>query len=250
MSSLQSEKLTDQRMLPGYAAGHDGRDGSNRVLRARAPGERTTGVHRNLTFPARLGVSRSGILVMPHQLRRMIMETRAQAMSSMPRREPWNKDKLIGQKPPLRPKHVWSIRTRLQMEGRTRDLAMFNLTIDSKLRGCDVVALRVEDVAPSGYAVDRATVRQKKTGRPVRFELTEQTRQAVDDYIKAVGKKPGESVHWPWRSQPLHDDPAICAARLELDSNDWPQPALFRHAPPSTYQSDTHLPSNRQLIPS
>jgi integrase len=78
------------------------------------------------------------------------------------------------------------------MEGRTRDLAMFNLAIDSKLRGCDVVALRVEDVAPSGYAVDGATVRQKKTGRPVRFELTEQTRQAVDDYIKAAGKKPGE----------------------------------------------------------
>jgi integrase len=82
--------------------------------------------------------------------------------------------------------------TRRQMDGLTRDLAMFNLAIDSKLRGCDVVALRVEDVAPSGYAVDRATVRQKKTGRPVRFELTEQTRQAVDDYIKAAGKKPGE----------------------------------------------------------
>jgi len=71
-------------------------------------------------------------------------------------------------------------------------LAMFNLAIDSKLRGCDVVALRVEDVAPSGYAIDRATVRQKKTGRPVRFELTEQARQAVDDYIKAAGKKPSE----------------------------------------------------------
>ena len=69
---------------------------------------------------------------------------------------------------------------------------MFNLAIDSKLRGCDVVAIRVEDVAPSGYAVDRATVRQRKTGRPVRFELTEQTRQALDDYIKAAGKKPGE----------------------------------------------------------
>jgi integrase len=69
---------------------------------------------------------------------------------------------------------------------------MFNLAIDSKLRGCDVVALRVEDVAPIRYAVDRATVRQKKTGRPVRFELTEHTRQAVDDYIKAAGKKPGE----------------------------------------------------------
>ena len=69
---------------------------------------------------------------------------------------------------------------------------MFNLAIDSKLRGSDVVALKVEDVAPSGYSIDRATVRQKKTGQPVRFELTEQTRQAVDDYLRASGKKPGE----------------------------------------------------------
>jgi len=67
------------------------------------------------------------------------------------------------------------------VESRARDLAMFNLAIDSKLRGCDVVALKVEDIAPNGYAVDRATVRQKKTGQPVRFELTEQTRQAVDE---------------------------------------------------------------------
>jgi integrase len=100
--------------------------------------------------------------------------------------------KLIGAKPQLRPKHVWSIRTKLQVEGRTRDLAMFNLAIDSKLRGCDVVALKVDDVAPSGYAVDRAKVRQKKTGQPVRFELTEQTRQAVDDYVRSAAKKPGE----------------------------------------------------------
>lgn len=107
-------------------------------------------------------------------------------------RTPWNKGKLIGAKPPLRPKHVWSIRTRLMVEGRTRDLAMFNLAIDSKLRGCDVVALKVEDVAPNGYAIDRATVRQRKTGRPVKFELTDQTRQAVDDYLRAAGKKPGE----------------------------------------------------------
>ena len=108
------------------------------------------------------------------------------------RRAPWNKGKLIGAKPPLRPKHVWSIRTKLQIENRMRDLAMFNLAIDSKLRGCDVVALKVEDVAPSGYAVDRAMVRQKKTGQPIRFELTEQTRQAVDDYVRAATKKPGE----------------------------------------------------------
>lgn len=109
-----------------------------------------------------------------------------------PKRIPWNKGQLTGAKPPLRQKHVWAIRTKLQMEQRVRDLAMFNLAIDSKLRGCDVVALRVEDVARNGYSVDRATVRQKKTGRPVRFELTEQTRQAVDAYLKAAGKKPGE----------------------------------------------------------
>jgi integrase len=107
-------------------------------------------------------------------------------------RTPWNKGKLIGAKPPLRPRHVWSIRTRLMLEGRTRDLAMFNVAIDSKLRGCDVVALKVEDVAPNGYTIDRATVRQKKTGRPVKFELTDLTRQAVDDFLRVADKKPGE----------------------------------------------------------
>src|ERR1700750_75864 len=112
--------------------------------------------------------------------------------ASPARRTPWNKGKLIGARPPLRPSQVWAIRTRLMVEGRTRDLAMFNLAIDSKLRGCDVVALKVEDVAPNGYAIDRATVRQKKTGRPVKFELTDQTRQAVDDYLKTAGKKSGD----------------------------------------------------------
>ena len=120
------------------------------------------------------------------------MLDRENSSATMSRRVPWNKGKLIGPKPPLRPKHVWSIRTKLQIEGRMRDLAMFNLAIDSKLRGCDLVAIKVEDVAPSGYAVDRATVRQKKTGQPVRFELTEQTRQAVNDYLRAAPKKPGE----------------------------------------------------------
>src|SRR5882757_5783144 len=114
------------------------------------------------------------------------------AIVTSAKRTPWNKGKLTGAKPPLRPKHVWSIRTKLQIEGRLRDLAMFNLAIDSKLRGCDVVAIKVEDVAAGGHTADRATVRQKKTGHPVRFELTEQTRQAVNDYLKAANKKPGE----------------------------------------------------------
>ena len=114
--------------------------------------------------------------------------------SAGPARPAWNKGKLPGPEPPLRLGHVWSIRARLQLERRTRDLALFNLAIDSKLRGCDLVALRVDDVAPNGYAVDRATVRQRKTGRPVRFELTDVTRQAVDDYLRESGLTSGQSL--------------------------------------------------------
>jgi integrase len=105
---------------------------------------------------------------------------------------PWNKGKCIGPKPPLQPRHVWAIRTRLQLAGRIRDLTLFNVAVDSKLRGCDVVSLKVEDVAPHGYAIDRATVRQQKTSRAVKFEITEQTRQAIDAYLNATGKKPGD----------------------------------------------------------
>jgi integrase len=119
-------------------------------------------------------------------------DNHASAAETPARRLPWNKGKLVGAKPPLRPSHVWSIRTKLQMEGLQRDLALFNLAIDSKLRGCDVVAVRVDDVAPNGYALDRSTVRQKKTGRPVRFELTDQTRQAIEEYLRLTGLKPGQ----------------------------------------------------------
>src|SRR5262249_53666957 len=94
-----------------------------------------------------------------------------------------------GPKPPLRTKNVWSIRTRLQVEGRVRDLAMFNFAIDSKLRGCDVVRVKTEDIAPYGRSLDRVTVRQKKTGQPVRFELTEQTRQSIDEYISGTRRR-------------------------------------------------------------
>ena len=107
---------------------------------------------------------------------------------------PWNRGKLTGQKPPLLPKHVWAIRTQLQLTGRIRDLALFNLAIDSKLRGCDLVALRIEDVAPHGYALDRATVRQKKTGRPVKFELTDHTRASVDEHLRYKHRKHGEHL--------------------------------------------------------
>ena len=116
-------------------------------------------------------------------------------------RPAWNKGKMPGLKPPLQPGHVWAIRAKLQLEKRTRDLAMFNLAIDSKLRGCDLMALRVDDVAPNGYAVDRATVRQRKTGRPVRFELTELTRQALNDYLRITGLKSGDYL-FPGRRGP------------------------------------------------
>src|SRR5215475_8423723 len=112
--------------------------------------------------------------------------------SQGPRPPAWNKGKLTGPKPPLRPGHVWSIRAKLQLERRTRDLAMFNLAIDGKLRGCDLVALYVDDVAPNGYAVDRATIRQRKTGRSVRFELTEVACQALDDYLRESDRKAGQ----------------------------------------------------------
>src|SRR5215471_4704281 len=141
----------------------------------------------------------------------------------IPKRIPWNKGKLIGAKPPLRPKHVWSIRTKLQVEGRVRDLAMFNLAIDSKLRGCDVVAIKVEDVAPSGRAVDRATVRQKKTGRSVRFELTEQTRTSSQ-----------------------HDHTAVRATGLRMDCRYRARPCAVRHPLAAENQGNSHLQAHRK----
>jgi len=96
---------------------------------------------------------------------------------------PWNKGKFIGQNPPLTLKQIWAIRIRLQMDRRVRHLALFNLAIDSKLRGCDLVRLRVRDVVHGAQVVSRATVMQRKTGQPVRFEVTEQTRDAVRAWI-------------------------------------------------------------------
>lgn len=105
---------------------------------------------------------------------------------------PWNKGKLIGQKPSLHLKHVWAIRTTLQLDDRVRDLALFNLAIDSKLRGCDLLNLKIENIAPHGLTIERATIRQLKTGHPVKFELSEQTRHAIDDFMQSFQKSPKE----------------------------------------------------------
>ncbi|MCG9057113.1 tyrosine-type recombinase/integrase [Laribacter hongkongensis] len=98
-------------------------------------------------------------------------------------REAWNKGKLVGQKPPLKPKDIWAIRIYLQNTHAVRDLAMFNLAIDSKLRGCDLVNLRVRDVTHGNQIRSRAMVVQRKTQHPVQFELTEPTRTAVAAWI-------------------------------------------------------------------
>ena len=115
-------------------------------------------------------------------------------------RKPWNKDKLIGQKPPLKLKDIWAIRIHLQLGKRIRDLAMFNLAIDSKLRGCDLVNLRVRDVTHGNQMLARAIVIQRKTQRPVQFELTEDTRNAVAAWIAKANLK-SEQHLFPSRLQ-------------------------------------------------
>jgi len=100
-----------------------------------------------------------------------------------PRKTPWNKGRLVGQKRPLKLKEVWAIRIRLQLQKKDRELALFNLAIDSKLRACDLLKLKVTDVSTGDQVASRAIVMQQKTGRPVRFEITDQTRRAVATWI-------------------------------------------------------------------
>ena len=136
---------------------------------------------------------------------------------SAPLRVPWNKGRLVGQKRPLKPKEVWAIRVRLQLENRKRDLALFNLAIASKLRGCDLVSLRVEDIAVGGHVRDRATIIQRKTGRSVQFEITEQTRASLQDWLKARPANPGPFV-FPSR---VHNQPHLTARQYARIVHGW-----------------------------
>lgn len=110
----------------------------------------------------------------------------------------WNKGRIVGQKRPLLPRHVWSIRVRLEMAGNARDLALFNMAIDSKLRGCDLVAAKVRDVFAAGHVKERASMIQSKTGKPVRFEITDTTRQSLDRWIRNP-EMTGLEFLWPSR---------------------------------------------------
>ena len=98
------------------------------------------------------------------------------------RRQPWNKNKLIGQKPPLKLKEIWAIRVRLQLGKRTRDLAMFNLAIDSKLRGCDLVSLRVRDITHGNQVAPRAIIMQQMS--------TRQYARVVHCWVASIGLDP------------------------------------------------------------
>jgi integrase len=105
---------------------------------------------------------------------------------------PWNKGKLVGQKSPLRLHEIYGIRIRLQLAHRTRDLALFNLAVDSKLRACDLVRLRVQDISHGGQIQPRAIVMQQKTKRPVQFEITARTRESLQDWIQQSGRIAGD----------------------------------------------------------
>ena len=120
-------------------------------------------------------------------------------------REPWNKGKIVGQTAPFKVKDIWALRVRLRMKNRVRELALFNLGIDSKLRGCDLVSLKVRDVCHGDAVASRAVVMQNKTQRPVQFEITPVTREAVQRWIKQAGLK-SEDFLFPSR---MHGSPHL-----------------------------------------
>src|SRR5664279_2999749 len=118
-------------------------------------------------------------------------------------REPWNKGKIVGQKAPFKVKDIWALRVRLQLENRVPELALFNLGIDSKLRGCDLVSIKLRDICHSDQVASRAVVMQHKTERPVQFEITPATREAGQKWIKHAGLKSDDFV---FQSR-IHDSP-------------------------------------------
>lgn len=132
-------------------------------------------------------------------------------------RNPWNKGKLSGQKAPLRLNEIYAIRVRLELAHQTRDLALFNLAIDSKLRACDLVKLRVQDVTHGTQVASRAVVMQQKTKRPVQFEITEQTRESLADWIKRSERTAGDFL-FPSR---IHSSPHLTTRQYARIVHQW-----------------------------
>jgi integrase len=166
-------------------------------------------------------------------------------------KSPWNKGRLIGQKHPLKPKEVWAIRVRLQFETRSCDLVLFNLAIDSKLRGCDLVRLRVDDVCVGGQVRDRATLIQQKTGGPVQFEITEQTRAAIRDWLASAQLGNGQYL-FPSRlsSQPRHYTRIVhrWVERAGLDSSAYGTHSMRRTKAAQIYKKTGNLRAVHLLL--
>ena len=142
---------------------------------------------------------------------------RVQLPAVTPKRKAWNKGRIIGQKRPLFPKQVWAIRARLEIAGYLRDLALFNVAIDSKLRGCDLVKLAVTDLVRDDRVRERVSVIQSKTNQPVRFELTENTRETVTAWVRSP-EMIGRLFVFPSR---FHDRPHISARQYARLVRDW-----------------------------
>lgn len=138
-------------------------------------------------------------------------------IATAPHCEPWNKGKIVGQKAPLKLKDIWAIRVRLQLSDRLRDLALFDLAIDSKLRACDLVKLRVRDVSHGDRIPARAIVMQQKTQRPVQFEITEQTRDAVYAWIRRASLR-SEDFLFPSR---VHESPHLSTRQYARIVDSW-----------------------------
>jgi len=140
-----------------------------------------------------------------------------EALTTTPTKAPWNKGKIVGQKAPLKLKDIWAIRIRLQLGHRTRELALFDLGLDSKLRACDLVRLRVRDICHGDHVSMRAIVMQQKTSQPVQFEITPPTREAVSEWIKEAALS-SEDYLFPSR---IHDSPHLGTRQYARILDSW-----------------------------
>lgn len=168
---------------------------------------------------------------------------------------PWNRGLLIGPKPPLKLREIWAIRIRLQLAKRARDLALFNLAIDSKLRGCDLVKLQVRDVVHGGKAVSRTSIVQQKTAQPVKFELTDQTREAVEAWIAEAQLTPGQYLFPSRLARSPHISTRQYArivkswvARIGLDPGDYGTHSLRRTKATLIYKRTKNLRAIQLLL--
>ena len=168
---------------------------------------------------------------------------------------PWNKGKLVGQKLPLKLKEIWTVRVRLQLAENCRELALFNLAIDSKLRGSDLVKIRVSDISKSGVVASRAMVLQQKTGRPVQFEITEQARDAITHWLKKMNLS-GSDYLFPSR---LKNSPHLSTRQyarivegwvtdIGLDANSYGTHSLRRTKPTLIYKRTKNLRAVQLLL--